>query len=221
MFNFSNLQSLLSVNWKKVFSEYVPKDTYSLISKEDYQDIFSGGILSLISHIALIIINVILASRISSSVVLSMSFINYIPIILDILMMFYYYNLNTKSVKTNGSINYLFLILVIFYTGVLVLYLIPWLLLINKSFFLTILAIISICGILLSNLFILSGVIGYAELINEENEEAHRDKIIHPNIEVTRIDKNDVSDHSFKYCSRCGHPNNNDSYICSKCGNML
>ena len=221
MFNFSNLESLLTVKWNTLFKDYVPKDTSSLITKEDYQDILSGGLLSLISHVLLIIINIVLTSKISDSIVLSMSFINFIPIILTMIIIGYYINIYNKNLKTNGTINYVVLIITVIYTLCMIIYLIPWLRLFSKSFILTLLAIIFILSIILSNLFILSGVIGYGNIINEEYEEVHKDRIIHPNIEVTRIDINDVSDHSFKYCSRCGERNSKDSNVCSKCGNML
>lgn len=221
MFNFNNLESMLTVKWNTLFKDYIPKDTSSLITKEDYQDILSGSIISIIAHVLLIIINIVLSSYISDSIVLSLSIINFLPIIIGGLIMGYYTYINNKNIKTNGSINYVVLIVSIFYILIMVLYLLPWFRLLKNSLIITLFAIICILSIILANLFILSGVIGYGEVINEENEEAHRDKIIHPNIEVTRIDVNEISDHSFKYCKLCGEKNNSDSSVCSKCGNML
>ena len=58
-------------------------------------------------------------------------------------------------------------------------------------------------------------------VLNDENHEAHKDLLNHPNIQVSRIDLNDVADHSFKYCSKCGEKNEKAANVCSRCGNML
>ena len=220
MFNFKNLEAIKNIDWKGILNEQVPKDTTSMIDDDDYQDILSGIIGSIILHIV-IIINITLLSSLEDLLIASISFINFLPLVALIGILVYYIYIYKNSKGTNGLVNYVITIFTIVYSCGLLLYALPWFGTLFSHLIATLVSLASIGGIIVSNLFILIGTLGYAKKINDENHEAHRDLLDHPNIKLTRIESNDVADHSFKYCSKCGEKNEKDSNVCSRCGNML
>ena len=221
MFNFKNLESLMYVKFKTLFKDVVPKGNLSMIDKEDYQDILSGTFLSMGLHIVLII-NSIIISNISTDVAVAhMSFLNYIPLIYSVFILtdaLYNYK---NSTKVNGMFNYITIIVSFFYTIGILFLIFPWIGSMYISFIPAFISIICILGIVLANLFILSGTISFAEKIQKEYEEEQKNKIAQSEITVTRITQDEVADHSYKYCMLCGQKNELENVTCSRCGNML
>jgi hypothetical protein len=221
MFNFNDLKILLDINYKNMFQDTAPKDTMSFIDESDYKDIISGTILAIIGNIILIIIGLVLSSSNVNIVASQISFLNFLPLFMNVIILVMYYYNNKSVVKTNGSFNYVTILFSFFYTIACAGLIIPWVEAVADSTILGLLGVINVLVIVLGNLFILAGSIGYGYKIYNYDIEAHKDKLVHPDITVTHINPNDVKDHSFKYCPTCGQQNNHDSTTCSRCGNML
>ncbi len=223
MFNFKNLEALLDVKWKTLFKDAAPKDkeAISVMDKDDYQDILSGTILSMVLHIILIINGMFLSNQGTDIVASRISIINFFPLLFSVFVLtdlFYNYK---NSTKTNGMFNYITLLFTFFYTIGVIGLIFPWIKAIYVSPFIGLISVICILGIIVANLFILSGNVGYSEKIYNEYKEIHKDDGIHPDITVERINTGDIADHSFKYCKVCGEKNDINNTTCSRCGNML
>jgi hypothetical protein len=126
MFNFNDLKILLDINYKNMFQDTAPKDTMSFIDESDYKDIISGIILAIIGNIILIIIGLVLSSSNVNIVASQISFLNFLPLFMNVIILVMYYYNNKSVVKTNGSFNYVTILFSFFYTIACVGLIIPW-----------------------------------------------------------------------------------------------
>ena len=221
MFNFKNLESLLDVKWNTTFKDAAPNGTSSDIDKKNFEDIISGAIISIIAHISLFICGIRLSSMGTDITAAKASFFNLIPIIFSIVILVCNIHNYKRLIKVDGTFNYVTLLLTFFYSIAAFIMPFVWLKAFDVSAVIGFIAIVSIIFVFIGNFFILSGNVGFAEKLY--NEHIHQEQLNQQVAEITvsRINQDEVSDHSFKYCKFCGEKNDANNQLCSKCGYML
>lgn len=227
MFNFKEINYLFKNKYNNLSEIISPRKLGTTINKQEYLDILSGIILNIISHVMLIILSFIVShilvnKNIGTNITglkITISFFTFIPLIIPIIIIIYYtYKYINKSYLNNNLISITYIFISMF---VSIISIITWISTIKYNLSCGIVGIISLIILFIGDLFILKGLLDISYSIYNIYLDSKKDNIKHPNIKVSSININDVSEHDFKICKYCGNREIITATKCSKCGNMI